>query len=53
MSKIVTVRCTWYSYHNIEVPDDFRDTGHLSDYPEEALEEMTPDMADLVDWEVR
>jgi len=53
MSKTVTVYAIWRSKHEIEVPDDFKDTGHLNDFSEDALEEITPDMAELTDWEVR
>ena len=51
--KTVTVECTWRSTHEVEVPDDFTDTGNLSDFPAQALEEMTPVTAGLTDWEVR
>lgn len=53
MSKTVTVHAVWHSTHEVEVPDDFSDTGRLSDFPDEALEEITSDVASLVDWEVR
>lgn len=49
----ITVECTWRSVHDVEVPDDFADTGRLEDFPEEALEQMTPVTAALADWEVR
>lgn len=51
--KTVTVTCTWKSTHEIEVPDDFTDTGHLDDFPAEALEEMNVSAAELTDWTVR
>jgi hypothetical protein len=51
--KMITVTCTWKSTHEVEVPDDFADTGSLGDFPEQALEEMTPVTAALTDWEVR
>lgn len=51
--KTVTVECTWKSTHDIEVPDDFADTGHLDDFPAEALEEMTASAAELTDWHIR
>ena len=52
MSKTIRVRATWESSHEIEVPDDFRDTGRLDDFPDEALQEITSDCASLVDWTV-
>lgn len=52
MSKTITVRAHWESVHEIEVPDDFTDTGRLSDFPDNALEEITSDCASLVDWYV-
>lgn len=30
--KTVTVECTWKSTHEVEVPDDFTDTGSLTDW---------------------
>ena len=50
--KTITVECTWRSSHRIEVPEDFTDTGHLGDFPPEALEEMNTAGAELVDWRV-
>ncbi len=51
-TRTVTVTCTWRSTHEVEVPADFRDTGSLSDFPSEALEEMQANTAELVDWTV-
>jgi hypothetical protein len=51
--KEITVEATWRSSHTVEVPDDFQDTGHLEDFPNEALEQMTSEVAELVDWRVR
>jgi hypothetical protein len=50
--KTITVHATWRSTHQIEVPDDFEDTGHLDDFDEEALEEITSQGAELTDWGV-
>jgi hypothetical protein len=50
--KTITVECTWKSTHEVEVPDDFEDTGHLDDFPAEALQDMTAHTAELVDWSV-
>jgi hypothetical protein len=49
--KEITVTCTWRSTHVITVPDDFRIPEQLDDFPAEALEEMRPDTAELVDWQ--
>jgi hypothetical protein len=48
--KELRVECTWRSTHVITVPDDFEIPGTLSEFPPEALEEMTPITAELVDW---
>ena len=53
LMRTVHVTATWRSYHDIEVPDDFQDTGSLSDFPPEALEEIESHTAELVDWKVR
>ena len=49
----IEVTCTWRSTHTVEVPGGFTDTGNLSDFPPEALEEMNSHTAELVDWTVR
>ena len=49
--KTITVKCTWVSYNDIEVPDDFTIPSYLNDFPPDALEEMTSANAELVDWE--
>jgi hypothetical protein len=46
----VEIRCRWESHHVVEVPDDFKDTGRLSDFPEDVLEELTPLTAEMMDW---
>lgn len=51
--KTITVTATWRSTHDVEVPDDFTDTGSLSDFPAEALDEIDSHTAELVDWTVR
>ncbi len=50
MSKEVTITAVWHSTHTIEVPDDWTVPDNLNDFPEEALEEITSDVAELVDW---
>lgn len=49
--KTITVTCTWQSTHDIEVPDDFTVPATLDGFPKDALEEMTAQTAELVDWE--
>jgi hypothetical protein len=48
--KEITITCTWESVHVIEVPDDFVVPETLDSFPPEALEEMKPTTAELVDW---
>lgn len=48
--KTIEVTCTWRTTHQIEVPDDFEIPSTLDGFPEEALEEMTSQNAELVDW---
>lgn len=50
-TKTITIKCTWVSYHDIEVPDDLTVPTYLSDFPADALAEMTSNTAELVDWE--
>lgn len=53
-TKKITLRCTWVTVHEIEVPANYEDTGYLDDFPEELLDEVTSDGAELTDWkEVR
>ena len=49
--KEIEITCKWESRHLIEVPDDFVVPSTLSGFPPEALEEMKPTTAELVDWE--
>lgn len=49
--KTVKITCTWKSYHDIEVPDDWTVPSTLGGFPPEALDEMTPVLAELIDWE--
>jgi len=48
--KEITVVCLWRSTHVIEVRDDFVIPDTLDGFPPEALEEMKPTAAELVDW---
>lgn len=49
--KTITIHMTWRSSCRVEVEDDFVLSGNLSEIPEDILEEMTADGAELVDWE--
>lgn len=51
MTKEITVTATWSSQHTVEVPDDFEVPESLSDFPPDVLEQITSDVAELVDWE--
>jgi len=48
--KVVKVYVTWKSSHDIEVPDDWEMPRTLDGFPDDALEEMTSQNAELVDW---
>lgn len=48
MSKEIGVRCTWSSYHTVEVPDDYVFTGRLD---EEWADQVDTSTAELIDWE--
>ena len=51
MSKEITIRCKWESSHTVEVPDDFTVPSTLAEFPDDVLDELTSDTAELVDWE--
>ena len=48
--KEVTITCTWQSKHVVEVPDDFTIPNTLDGFPDDVLEELTAQNAELVDW---
>lgn len=48
--KTITVTCVWRTTHVIEVPADFEIPSTLGEFPEDALDEMTSQNAELVDW---
>ena len=52
--KTIYITCEWRSHHSVEVPDDFPEETprYLDGFPDEVLEEMTSNGAELVDWEV-
>jgi len=50
MSKEITITCEWRSTHVVEVPDDFTIPDTLSGFPEDILEELTANNAELLDW---
>lgn len=49
--KEITITCHWRSVHVVEVDDDFEVPNNLGDFPDEVLEELTSDTAELIDWE--
>ena len=49
--KTITVYMTWRNSVDVEVPDDFTIPSTLDSFPEDVLEEMTSQGAELVDWE--
>jgi hypothetical protein len=51
--KTITVEAVWRSTHTIVVPDEFEDYGDLEAWPPDALERVTSEVAELVDWTVR
>lgn len=48
--KEVTITCEWRSTHVVEVPDDFKVPDTLSEFPDDVLEELASDTAELTDW---
>lgn len=48
--KTVTITCEWRSTHVVEVPDDFVIPNTLDGFPDDVLEELTSNTAELVDW---
>ncbi|WP_157497205.1 hypothetical protein [Leifsonia sp. Leaf264] len=54
MTRTITITATWESvHHDIEVPDDFEYDGTLTSLPEDAQEQITSEVASLIDWDVR
>lgn len=53
-TRTITVRCTWRSTHAVDVPADFPPgtPATLDAFPLDVLEQLTSDVAELVDWEV-
>jgi hypothetical protein len=49
--KEITINCTWQSRHVITVPDNFKIPETLAEFPDDVLEELTSDTAELTDWE--
>jgi hypothetical protein len=49
--KEITINMTWRNSVTVEVEDDFEVPGNLSTFPEEVLEQMDTQGAELVDWE--
>jgi len=48
--KEITITCEWQSTHVVTVPDDFVVPATLAEFPDDVLEELTSDTADLVGW---
>lgn len=54
MSRLVTVRCTWQSTHQIEVPDDVPrfESNDLDGVLEASGDDVQSNIAELTDWTV-
>jgi hypothetical protein len=50
--KKVTIEVTWKGDVTFEVDDDWQCPSTLDGFSEEQLEEMTPVLAELVDWDL-
>ena len=50
--KTITVRTTWSQQTTLEVPDDFDESLEFEELPDELLDQITSQTADLTDWEV-
>jgi len=48
--KEVTITGEWRSTHVVEVPDDFVTPDTLSEFPDDVLEELNTNNAELIDW---
>lgn len=53
--RVITVRSVWKSTQEIEVPDDAPPigAGDLDTLLDWAEDDVTPDQAELVDWDIR
>jgi hypothetical protein len=50
--KLVTIRITWETEHEFEVPNDWQIPRTLDGFTEEQVNEMTSGNAHLADWEL-
>jgi hypothetical protein len=52
--KKVTIESTWFTAITVEVEDDVEiNDDNFQDWPQEVLEQVTSQTADLVDWKVK
>lgn len=49
-TKTITISATWKSTHTVEVPVGYEPTGGIDD---EWADQVTSEVASLVDWEIR
>lgn len=47
-TKTITIRCTWVSLHEVEVPHDYIIGGSIDD---EWIDQVDSTWAELVDWD--
>ncbi len=50
--KTITIRTTWSGQTTLEVSDDFDESLEFDELPDELLDQITSQTADLTDWEV-
>lgn len=50
-TETITIHSTWHASTTVEVPKGWRPGSTLTDWPEDVLEAVTPQGAELVDWE--
>lgn len=48
--KEVTIHMLWRNEVTVEVEDDFDPDGYLDDFPDDVLEAMQSNNAELIDW---
>lgn len=49
----ITIETTWRATSRVEVPLGWRPGNSLADWPESVLEQVSPDQAELVDWDTQ
>lgn len=50
-TETITITATWKTTHHVEVPKGWRPASRLEDFPPGVLDEITSEVAELVDWE--